>query len=249
MPAVGVVLCSQAIGLAGILVLALVRGEALPTPAQWGWGAAAGMCGASALVAFYRGLALGRMGLVAPVAGVLGAAVPVVFGTLVETLPRPGQALGMGLAMLAVLLVSRPDEAGGGRDGLGLALIAGLGFGGFFVLIHQVGHGPVFWPIVAARSASIVLLAAVVLVGRQAWRPTRPAAGPVMLAGVLDGAGNLFFLLASQVGPLAVAAVLSSLYPVSTVVLARLVLGERVARVHAAGVMLALLAIALIAAG
>lgn len=249
MPAVGVVLASQVIGLAAIGAIALVRGEAVPSPVQLAWGAAAGLCGAAALVAFYRGLATGRMGLVAPVAGVLGAAVPVVVGSLTETLPDPVQGAGIALAMLSVLLVSRPDEAGGGREGLELALVSGLGFGGFFVLIHQVGRGPIFWPIIAARTASTGLLAAVVLLGRQAWRPRRDAAWPLVLAGLLDAGGNLLYLLASQVGPLAVAAVLSSLYPVSTVLLARLVLGERVARIHAAGVVLAVVAIGLIASG
>ncbi len=248
MPALGVVLLSQSLGLLLVAAAAVAVGEPIRSAAELGWGMAAGLSGATALVAFYRGLAAGRMGLVAPVAGVLGAAIPVAFGTLVEGAPAPGQAAGIGLALVSVLLVSRPDEEGGGRQGLGLALAAGAGFGGFFVLIDQVGTAGVLWPIAAARFASVGLLGGLVLVLRPPWRPTPGTLRPVVLAGVLDAGGNLLFLLAARLGPLAVAAVLSSLYPVTTVVLARLVLGERVARVHAAGIALAVVAIALIAA-
>ncbi len=201
------------------------------------------------LVAFYRGLAIGRMGLVAPVAGVLGAALPVAIGSVVEGLPDSPRLVGIALAMVAVVLVSWTNEEIGGRDGLGLALAGGLGFGGFYVLIRGANHAAVFWPLVGARLASVVLLAAYAAAGRARWRPERRMLPVLAWTGVFDMLGNLFYVLAANSGQIAVAAVLSSLYPVVTVVLAAVLLRERIAPVHAVGIVVAAGAIALIGAG
>jgi drug/metabolite transporter (DMT)-like permease len=213
-------------------------------------GVAAGACGVIGIISLYRGLAVGRMGVVAPVTALVGAGIPVTVGILTQGMPPWTIILGIGLGMLAVLFVSQaPAPEGGGRSGIEHALIAGLGIGAFNVLIAGLPDGELFWPLTALRLAAIPLVIGVILVGRQAWRVPRRSIGAASLVGVFDMGGNAFFMLAAQTGALAVAAVLSSLYPVVTVVLAVLVLHERLTRTHAIGVGLAGVAIALIAAG
>lgn len=223
--------------------------EPLPTLVDLAWAAAAGMSGALGITALYMGLASGRMGIVAPITAVLAAAVPVVVGAIVQGPPGPVRAVGIGLAALAVLLVSRSSAPGGGREGIGFALAAGLGLGLFAVFISRVTPGHVFVPLSVARVADIALLVAIIGATRRPWRVPRPALPLVLLAGLLDMGGNVFFILAAQAGRLDVAAVLSSLYPVTTIVLAVVVLHERLVRGHRLGVALALAAIVLIASG
>jgi drug/metabolite transporter (DMT)-like permease len=159
------------------------------------------------------------------------------------------RAVGIGVAVLAIVLASRPSASGGSWEGIRFAVAAGIGFGLFITFISRVTPGHVFAPLAVARVADIGLLVAIVLVGRQPWRIPRPALPLVLLAGVLDMGGNAFFMLAAQAGRLDVAAVLSSLYPVTTVILAFVILRERLAFGQTAGIALALLAIVLIAAG
>ncbi len=211
--------------------------------------AGAGVGGALGLVALYLGLATGRMGVVAPIAAVVGAAVPVAVGSLVDGPPGLVRAIGFALALVAVALVSRSSTPGGGREGIPYALAAGLGFGLFFVLISRMAPGHVFGPLTAARCAGVAVLAVVIAVGRRPWRVPSAALPLVLLTGVLDMAGNVFFIAATQTGRLDVAAILSSLYPVSTIVLAVVVLHERLVRGHRLGIGLALLSIVLIAGG
>ncbi len=248
-PVLGVVLVSQLVGSVIALVLGLVRGETMPPPADIPWSLAGGLCGAIGIVALYRGLAVGRMGVVAPVTGVIAAAIPVVFGILVEGLATALVAIGIGLALMAVVLVSRVDDGRTGPSGLGLALVAGIAIGGFGVAISQISDGHAFGPLTMIRATEALLIVAIVIFGRQAWRADRRLLPAMAGVGVLDMAGNAAFILAVQAGSLAVAAVLSSLYPVTTVILASVVLGERVTRTHAAGIALAMGAIACIAAG
>jgi drug/metabolite transporter (DMT)-like permease len=223
--------------------------EAWPTQADALWAAAAGMSGAIGITALYRGLAMGQMGIVAPVSAVVAATISVLVGALIEGPPGPARAAGIVLAMVSVVLVSRSSAPGGGRTGLGLALLSGIGFGMFIVGISQVSDGIVFGPLAIARLADIGLLVAIVALSRQPWRVPRPTLPLVLLAGALDTCGNVFFILAAQSGRLDVAAVLSALYPVTTILLATFVLGERLVRGHAFGVALALVAIILIAGG
>jgi drug/metabolite transporter (DMT)-like permease len=206
----------------------------------------AGLAGAVGLVAFYQALAVGRMGIVAPIAAMLSAALPVLFGVLIEGLPGPLQLIGFVLAFIAVGLISGLGVAKGSTRGLGLALLAGLGFGSFFILISRVSHGAVFWPLAAARLSSLLFLLAVVLFRRQKILPAKSVWPVVFLAGALDVAGNVFFVLATHAGRLDVAAILSSLYPAVTVLLAIIILKERVTRLQAIGIVIALVAIPLI---
>lgn len=240
------ILLSYGVGLLALTGTALVRREPLPPLADLVWGAAAGLCGLAGLGYLLRGFASGRMGIVAPVSGVLATAVPVLFAAATIGPVGPVRFVGFGVALVSIWLLSRPDPFGGRPAGLGVALLAGLGFGGFFVALDQVGDGAVFWPLVAGRLVSSLVMAALALSTRRPFLPPSAPLGLLALAGILDAAGNLFFLLAIQSGRLDVAAVLGSFYPAVTAILARLVAGERLARGQVLGVAAAVLAIMLI---
>jgi drug/metabolite transporter (DMT)-like permease len=246
-PVFVVLTISHGVGLLLLIVLALVWGEPLPAVSYLGWGFAAGLAGAVGLASLYRALAVGRMGLVAPVSALLTAALPALFGVLTEGVPGTLKLVGFALALLGIWLVAGTGASGGSRDGLGLAVLSGCGFGLFFILVHRAGASAIFWPLTAARIGSLGLVLPIALGRRQFVRPDPRLLGLMLLAGVLDVAGNAFFVLAGQSGRLAVAAILSSLYPASTVLLAALLLGERVLRVQLLGIVAALAAIALIA--
>ncbi len=243
-----VVAASQGIGLGLLLVLALRGGAPVPARPSLLWGGGAGGAGGLGLAGLYRALAVGQMGVAAPVTAVLSAALPVLFAALTAGLPSALQLAGFALALLSVWLLARPAGSQGRPQGLGLALAAGAGFGGFLILIHQAGATGVLWPLAAARVGSLALM--LPLAGTVVQRATGETARfpwrPVALSGILDVGGNAFFLLAAQVGRLDVAAVLSSLYPATTVLLAWLLLKERITRLQAGAVGLTLLAILLI---
>jgi drug/metabolite transporter (DMT)-like permease len=241
-----VVVGAHTVGLIMLITLALTWSEPFPTTLDVIWGSVAGLAGALGVVAFYQALAVGRMGIVAPITAMLSAATPVLFGALIEGLPGPIQLIGFVLAFIAVGLISGLGVAKGSTRGLGLALLAGLGFGSFFILISRVSHGAVFWPLACARLSSLLFLLAVVLIRRQKILPEKSVWPVVFLAGALDVAGNVFFVLASHAGRLDVAAILSSLYPAVTVLLATIILKERVTRLQAIGIVIALVAIPLI---
>jgi drug/metabolite transporter (DMT)-like permease len=253
-PLLGVLALGQATGTALIAALAIAAQEAAPPLASLGWSMAAGVSGAVGLAALYRGLAIGRMAVVAPVSAVLCAALPVAWGALSEGLPPATKLLGFALALGGIFLVARSGETedaapGVARQGLLLALVAGAGFGGFLVFMHLGAEGGTFWPLAAARGTAFLLVLATALSRRSAtaWIPARAALPLVLLSGALDAGGNALFVLASQAGRLDVAAVTSSMYPASTVVLAAVLLGERVSRPQGFGIAAVLGAIALIA--
>ncbi|HSG87319.1 MAG TPA: EamA family transporter [Candidatus Limnocylindrales bacterium] len=248
-PVLGVVLIVEVVGAVIAAGLALVLAEPLPSVPGLAFGVAAGLSGIIGILALYQGLAVGRMGVVAPVAGVMGASIPVLAGIALEGLPSPIVLVGIGLGIVAVILVSRIPGPAGGRSGLEFGLAAGAGIAGFNVLISQLPEGEVFWPLAALRLVSIPIVAAIVLLARRPWRVPRPALGPASLVAVFDMAGNAFFILATQVGVLAVAVILSSMYPVVTVLLAVAILRERLTRTHAIGIAVAAVAITFIAGG
>ena len=202
------------------------------------------------MLAFYRALAVGAMGLIAPLAALIGAGVPVLAGLLLGDRASTSDLAGIGVALLAVVLVSRPaQDQGLGRGGLGLAVVSGLGFGGYFVCMDQAAAAgaQTWWPIVASRSpATLLAVVAALAVGRLGEVRREPSWFMVG-AGLGDVAGNAFFLMANAQGSLGIAAVIASQYPAVTVVLARLALGERLARIHLAGIVLAFAGIVLIA--
>jgi uncharacterized membrane protein len=240
------VLVSYSVGLAVLAVIAFMRGEALTTLADLGWGALSGISGMLGLVFLFRGFASGRMGIVAPVSAVLATAIPVIFNAFTEGLPDNVILIGFGVAIAGIWLLSRPEELGIRPVGLGMAVVAGLGFGGFFITLDQIGENAVFWPLVAGRIAACVLMVAFVLATRRSMQLRQAPLRLLTLAGLLDAAGNLFFLLAVQNGRLDIAAVLGSLYPAVTAILARLTIKEHMTRLQLVGVSAAILAIVLI---
>ncbi len=242
------VLISYSVGLLALVGVALARLEVLPPLIDLVWGALAGLAGMAGLGFLLRGFSTGRMGIVAPVSAVLATSIPVVFAALTEGLPREIQLLGFGVALVSIWLLSRPEPLGGRPAGLGMALAAGLGFAGFFILLDQIGENAVFWPLIAGRLAACAVLAAFALSTRRPISPPRSLLGLLVLAGVLDVSGNLFFLLAVQSGRLDIAVVLGSLYPAVTATLALLIAKEHLARLQMLGVVGAILAIILITA-
>lgn len=244
----GVVIGSQVVGALLLFGLALIFDTGLPPLADLVWGGLAGILGAVGLLALYHGLSSGRMGLVAPVSAVVAAAMPVIFGALFHGLPDLLKLIGFGCALVGVWLLSRPaGKLQFQASDLTLPVIAGLGFGLFFVLMDRGNDHATFWPIVAARVASLTMLVITARLNRQPLWPAREHWPLTALAGVLDAGGNAFFTLAAQAGRLDVASVLSSLYPASTVALAWAVLKERLNGGQWAGVLATLVAIVLIA--
>jgi drug/metabolite transporter (DMT)-like permease len=267
-PVFTVLAIGHGFGLLLLVGVALLWGESLPATSDLAWGLAAGLSGAIGLAALYQALAIGRMGLVAPVSSVLTAALPVLFGALLEGLPGALTLAGFGLALLGIWLVAGIGGAASGRAGLGLAVLAGCGFGVLFILLDRVSEGAVFWPLVAARCGSFVLVMLIIFIRRSYQnhgpprgysnenQPSAPGSRllalsssvllAVLLAGALDVAGNVFFVLATQSGRLDIAAIFSSMYPATTVLLAALLLGERVTRPQVFGIGAVLTAIVLI---
>lgn len=238
--------------LAGIVLLsglALGLHERLPGATSSAFAAAAGLFGMLGLAMLYQGLAVGRAAIVAPTSAVVAATLPVLVAAMSAGLPGPLRLVGFALALASIWLVSQSDGASTTNSGFTLALLAGLGFGFFFVLIAQAGANGTFtfWPLMIARAVALPFTLGTLAWRGQLWRgPARAALPVALLSGALDVGGNIFFLLAKQFGGLDVAAVLSSLYPASTVVLAQVVLGEHMRRSQLMGLMLALLAIVLI---
>lgn len=240
------ILISYSVGLLTLVVVALVRTEPFPSASDFIWGALAGLAGLVGLAFLMHGFAIGRMGIVAPVSAVLATALPVVFTAFTEGLPSQLKLLGFGVAVTSIWLLSRREPLGGRPAGLGVALLAGLGFGGFFIALGQVSERAVFWPLVAGRLAACTLMVAFALSTRRSVIPSPFPLGLLALAGILDVAGNLFFLLAMQLGRMDVTAVLGSLYPAVTAILARFLAKEHMGRLQVVGVAGALLAIVMI---
>ena len=249
--AVVVTLVSQAAGLVSLLVvLPFAHGDGL-IGADLAWGAAGGMAGAIALVCFYWALAAGTMSVVAPLTAVVSAVVPVVTGLALGERPSAWALGGVALALPAIALIAR-ETAGSHRRAtrnvLLAAFAAGAGFGFFFVALARTSGDTGLWPLVAARAASISLLAVVVAVSGHRPASARPALAMILTAGVLDTTANALYLAAANRGLLSLVAVIAALYPASTVVLARVVLGERVQRWQLGGFALAAVAVTLVAA-
>lgn len=250
-----VVVVSQLCGLVLLAVLVIVTNGEL-TLRTAALGGAAGVVGGIGLTCLYTGLSSGRMSVVAPITAVGAALVPMVWGLLQGERPGALAFVGALAAVVAIGLISQTSESPSAdrRDENGppvllLAIVAGFAFGTVFVLLAETGDDAGFWPLVAGRSTSVVMLTGVALMGGGFRRPSRASMATIAPAGVLDMAANAVFLLATRRGLLALVAVLSSLYPASTVLLARLVLHERLTRTQIAGLVLAAGGVVLIATG
>ena len=239
-------------GTAMLGLLAWLLREPLGPPASALWAAVGGLLGAIGVAALYRALSLGHAAVVSPIAGVIGAALPVLVGALTEGLPGAAPMLGFASAALGIVLVTRSTSestavsAPASRQQLWLAVFAGLCFGAFFVLIARVEAGAVLVPLLIAKVVA-VLLAWGATAFTERRLPAIKGYGVAWLSGVLDAAANAVYLLARQHTRLDVAVVLASLYPAFTVLLAYVVLKERISRVQWMGVALCTAAIALIA--
>ena len=257
---------TQLFGVLVALSLVPFANETPPSAQGSAWAAAAGIAGLVGVGCLYLALSAGTMGLVAPLTGLIAAAVPAAIGIIGGDPVGPVLLAGMALALAAVVVISLPDRRPGSlrtpvrtasraRE-WALIVGAGLGFAGFYLLVdmaHDAGAGTVF-TLVGVRLASTAAAVALLLVTVAAGRPTgfpvsRKVVGITFLTGLGDTGGNLFFIIASGIGVLSVNVVLASLYPVSTALLARIVLGERLSRVRLAGVALAVAGALLISAG
>jgi drug/metabolite transporter (DMT)-like permease len=241
----------QLSGLLAIAAIVAVRGRG-PEGAAILFALPAACSGTLGLYSFYRGMAVGAMSIVAPIAGV-SALIPVVVGLASGDRPSAAQGAGIGCALLGVGLASRdPDRAGGTRfaAGAGLALLAALGFGGYFPAMHAAGQADPWWASLAFRFTATMLVALAAVARRPPLRVSPLDGTVIAVAGVADMVGNLLYAAASSRGGLvSIVSVLASLYPVVTIVLARTVLGERVAPSQDAGILLTLAGVALISIG
>jgi drug/metabolite transporter (DMT)-like permease len=244
-----VLLLAQVFGLLGIALVVAVAGNAPPRSALWA--ALAGLFGALGLASFYRGMAVGSISIVAPIAAV-GAVVPVVFGIATGDEVSRAQIVGFALALAGVALASfERQEVGTMRLAAGVpwAIAAVIGFGGYYVPMHEASEQDFLW-------AAFVFRATVGVVAFAAWLAVRPpfrAARGHLLAiaaiGIFDTLGNALFAAASSRGEVSVVSVLATLYPVTTVALAAIVLSERVDRLQLVGVTAAFVGVVLISAG
>jgi drug/metabolite transporter (DMT)-like permease len=214
------------------------------------WGVGAGIAGGLAIILLYRALAVGRMGVVSPITAVIGASVPVAFGLFTGERPAPAALAGVVFAFVAVGLVSANAETRRlslREPGLGYALGSGTLIGALFILISRGHHDAGFAVVATTRATSLVLLTSLLLARRASFRPAPGSLPTILGAGALDMAANVLYVAAARDGMLAIVAVLTSLYPASTVFLARVILDERLTRSQWAGVACAALGVALIA--
>jgi drug/metabolite transporter (DMT)-like permease len=245
-----VLLISQGVGLAAMLVVAGVLGGN-PSTSDLAYGAIGGLTGLAGVAMLYRGLASGAMSLVAPITGVVAVVVPVVVGVGGGERPAALQYIGILLAVAAVALLSTGGSKAARLDQrtVLLAVGAGIGFGLFYVALARTSSGADLWPLVSARVASVVAL--IIVSGLIRRAPGFGPASPLVVvgAGVFDVSANALYLLAVHGGLLSIVAVLVSLYPVSTVLCSMIFLGERLRALQIAGVAVALTAVVCITAG
>ncbi len=243
------VLYGEVIGQVVIVIVAFLVAQPVPELPIWLLAMTAGALGTSGLLLLYYSMTKGLMSIATPVSALLAALLPVLIGSILERPPGFLVILGFAFALAAVWLISQSQD--GVKDllshlaNLRLPLLAGVGFGLYFILMHSATRTAIFWPMVASRAGGISILIVYMLLNRQGWVPNKSAYGMMLLNGLLDISGNLFFVLAGQAGRLDVAAVLSSLYPGSTVLLAWIFLRERLSRTQWAGIFAALVAIVL----
>jgi drug/metabolite transporter (DMT)-like permease len=272
LPSSAVVTLSHLLSLALLVSLALMHKSAWPDTRSAVYGALAGVACGTGVMVLYKALALGGMGLTAAVSGVLAAVLPVLWAFSTEGLPRVPQLAGIVLAGLAIWMIARAPGSPSSKHAILLGAAAGASFGFLFILLKLAGRGGVLWPLAWSRLASATLAAIVTWVGARrigARRIGTPAGarvdakldarlkllwpgwavlGLIAIAGVFDASGNTFYTIATRLGRLDIAAVLSSLYPASTILLAAVLLKERTTRSQTAGMALALVAVVLISA-
>jgi drug/metabolite transporter (DMT)-like permease len=260
LPSPAVVTLSHSLSLAVLVSLALMHGSTWPGTQSAVYGALAGLACGTGVMVLYKALALGGMGLTAAVSGVLAAVLPVLWAFATEGLPRLPQIAGIVLAGVAIWMIARAPGSPASKQAILLGAAAGGSFGCLYIFLKLAGRGGVLWPLAFSRMASTTLAAAVTRIGARRggdprgnsapprWWPGWTVLGLIGIAGIFDASGNTFYTIATRLGRLDIAAVLSSLYPASTILLAALLLKERTTLSQAAGMALALVAVVLISA-
>ncbi|MGA2642135.1 MAG: DMT family transporter [Spirochaetia bacterium] len=250
MPVVTVLLFSQLVGFLAAAAAALAFRQPFPDRADLLWGSAAGLCGAAGLAALYRALATTPVAVASPVAAVTGAAIPVILGLVIGERPGSLAWVGIALAVPAIVLLaagpSERDRRGAARRAAFLGTAAGIGFGLFFFTISRTSAASGLWPLAAARLSTISLVAVFAILARRTLRPVREGFSIVLLSGALDMGANIAFLLASRIGLLSITAVVTSLYPGPTVLLAVIFFRERLTVPRLLGLALAMAGVACI---
>lgn len=250
------VVATQGAGLVLLLLFTPLMLDAVVTANDVLFGALAGLTGSVGVALLYRGLAMGPMSVVAPITAVCAVVIPLIAGLLFGERLTPLAALGVATAIAAVVLLGQdtapapadepPRSAAHVAQAVRIALASGVAIGGFFVCLGQTASPAGLWPLAISRTVSVTVFVAVALVTRQTWRVPAAAVPPAMACGAMDMIANGLYLAAVREGQLSLVATLASLYPASTVLLARLVLGERLGRWQQVGVVAAVAAIVLI---
>ena len=255
-----IVFLSQASGLILLALLLPLLPAASPTRVDLLWGAVAGIMGGIGVALLYRALAIGKMAVVAPTTAVCAVAIPVVVSFVLGERLVPLAIAGIVLGIVSIVLVShqptaieseRPKEPSSQRQpsGVGIALVSGVAIGFFFLALAQTGPEAGMWPLVASRGISVLFFGPWALMGKASIRMPMRVAALALVCGIIDTSANALYLLATRQGPLSIVVTLSSLYPASTVLLARAVLGERLNLWQIFGVGCALAAVVLIVSG
>jgi drug/metabolite transporter (DMT)-like permease len=257
--AIPIVILSQFSGLILVALMLPFLPHSIPARPDLLWGAVAGLTGGIGVALLYRALAIGTMAVVAPTTAVCAVTIPVVASVLLGERPSPLATAGIVLGIVSIVLVSQQAAAESGRGapvrsgryppGVGTALASGVAIGLFFLSLAQAGSEAGMWPLLMARVVSVGLFAVAALVSRRSMRMPSSVAALAIVCGVMDMLANALYLLAAQRGPLSIVVTLSSLYPASTVLLARVVLGERLNQWQVSGVGCALAAVLLIVSG
>ncbi|KUO16772.1 DMT family transporter [Streptomyces dysideae] len=249
-----IVLWSNTAGLLTALAFAGALSRGGTSWSEAAWGGLAGLCGSLGAMLLYHALANGVMSLVAPTTAAAAAALPVIAGVLLGDRLTALAVVGVVCALASVLLVSLNGESSAESADrrkalrtLGIALLAGAGFGLFFVFLARTPSDSSLWPLVWARCASLTLLLGLGLARRTPLRLSGRPRQLALLSGALDMGSSVLYLVAVRDGSLAVVGLLASLYPISTVLLARFVLGERIRGIQHAGVLLAVGSVLLLA--
>lgn len=253
--ALPVVLISQAVGLVMVALAIPLLPAATPSRADLWWGAVAGVAGGIGVALLYRALAIGTMSVVAPITAVIAVALPVLTSVVLGERPGRLAIAGIVLGVLSIALVSRSSspeakgEQGVKTTGVGTAFIAGIGIGLFLIALAQTRQEAGVWPLLTDRIASVAFFAIVIAVTRGSVRMPANVTGLALGGGALDMTANALYMLAVRIGPFSPVVTLASLYPATTVLLARAILGERLSAWQAAGVVCALIAVVLIVSG
>jgi drug/metabolite transporter (DMT)-like permease len=245
------VLYADFFGLIALIIAEVILREQFPPLASVLIASAAGILGSSGLLILYFSMIEGQMSIAAPVSALLAALLPVLVGAFTQGMPTAIHFIGFGLALAAVWLISQSDVTRkfhiAHLSDLKLPLLAGLGFGCYFVFMHYATEltSSTFWPMISSRAAGTIFLFVFVLFRRESFKIQKDAWAVVLTNAILDVGGNFFYVLALKTGRLDISAVLSSLYPGATVMLAWILLKEKISRTQWLGILFALIAIVL----